>query len=131
MKPKPPSEEALEKLLREWRVEPEEAPRFEEDVWRRIAAEESASPGTRAAGGWLAGVLDFLRGQRLNPAWGLAVVLVSLGVGAGFGHRAAATAREAEWSRLGQRYANSINPLVMAATRHPALAEAEVDRGAR
>lgn len=109
-------------LLREWDVTAEaeaaEPARFEEEVWRRIAAEEAAR------GSWLTTLLEAWRGRVLNPAWGLAVIVLGLGIGAGFGQRAA----DQEWSRLGQSYANSINPIALAGQNHDHTALAQLDQ---
>ncbi len=119
---KDPANDPLRSLLREWDVTAEaqdaEHPRFEEEVWRRIAAEESAANAGGAGGNWLARALEMLRSRSLNPVWGLAVVMIGLTIGAGFGQRAADHAQDREWSQLGQRYANSINPMVLAGTGH-------------
>lgn len=108
MKPNRPAtgKDPLENLLLEWRVETNLPPRFEEQVWRRIAIEEARQLET---GGWhrFRSVLEMLF---LRPAFAGACVfaLVLTGLAAGWwqGNREVARLDDS----LGQRYVQSVAP---------------------
>jgi hypothetical protein len=68
-----PGDEALGKLLREGRPAPDLPPRFQENVWHRIEANESA-----AAIGWV----EALAALVLKPRFAIATVSALLLVGA-------------------------------------------------
>lgn len=108
MKPNRPSEgkDPLANLLQEWRVETDLPPRFEEQVWRRIAVEEARQLET----GWwhrFRSVMEmlFLR-PALASAWVLALVLAGLAAGWWQGNREVARLDDS----LGQRYVQSVAP---------------------
>lgn len=114
MKPNHPSagKDPLGNLLQEWRVEAELPPRFEEQVWRRIAVEE-----TRAhESGWRQRFRNGLELLFARPAFASACViaLLMVGVTAGWFHGQRESARLD--AKLGWRYVQSIDPYL--ASRH-------------
>lgn len=108
MKPHRPSadQNSLNDLLQEWRIGAEVPPRFEEQVWRRIAIEEGL---LQEAGTWVRfrSVLEMLFAR---PAFATACVIAFLlsGTAAGWwqGQRDVARLNDA----LGQRYVQLVDP---------------------
>ncbi|MGC3960335.1 MAG: hypothetical protein QM813_21135 [Verrucomicrobiota bacterium] len=90
----PSSEETkLRELLRDARPQAELAPRFQENVWRRI--EQAQSTGaTIAADNWLSAVAGWLVRPRL--AFAVATMLVLVGVGLGWNNGAQQARAEAQ-----------------------------------
>lgn len=74
-----PGDEKLRALLRDARSAPGLPPRFEENVWRRIEAEEkAAAPG---GPGWLVGLAGWLLKPKYALALAMVVVLAGIGLG--------------------------------------------------
>jgi hypothetical protein len=96
-------DEKLGRLLRGWQVDAPLPPRFQEGVWRRIGAEETA-PATR---GWLP---DWLVVLFARPAYAtvFATFLIVVGVSLGFWRADRDAARVDH--QLSQRYVASVNP---------------------
>src|SRR5690242_19784182 len=105
MREEPQNEQTQNQLLREWRVERSLPPRFQENVWQRIAQAETqreiSLPGLIR--GWLEGLLPAPK-----LAYTYAVVLLALGIAAG-AWAAQAQNSKAELS-LGARYLQTIDP---------------------
>ncbi len=105
MRQEPQNEQAQNQLLKEWRVDRPLPPRFQENVWHRIAQAESQVEISFATAlkGWLAGLLPAPK-----LAYSYAVVLLAVGIAAG------AWAAQAQNSKaelaLGARYLQSIDP---------------------
>lgn len=106
--PSPAGDEPLRATLREWKVATPLPPRFQEQVWQRIARAEtpvSAKPWELLQQ-WLDSVL-------LRPALATAYVaaLVFAGLGAGYWQASESTARAAEAARAG--YVQAVDPFQM------------------
>src|SRR5436853_3335188 len=79
--PPNPDDAKLSSLLRESRVAPELPPRFQENVWRRVADTEADKAKVSAS--WL----DVFINQLLRPRLALATVAALVIVGSVFGVR--------------------------------------------
>lgn len=97
----------LSALLGAWQTDAALPPRFNEQVWHRIARTEASSeqPATFAArvAQWVAAILP-----RRVPALAYVAVLLVIGAGAGWGQARLESARVN--SDLGERYVKSIDP---------------------
>jgi hypothetical protein len=101
----PEENEPLRRVLREWTVEAPLPPRFQEQVWRRIAQAETRQEATGGTGLWrLLGVL--LPRPRFAFAY-LALLLVAGGLA---GSLSAQIKTHRINSELGSRYVQSIDP---------------------
>lgn len=104
----PAGDEPLRATLREWKVSTPLPPRFQEQVWQRIARAETPVSVTpwELFRQWLDSVL-------LKPALAAAYVaaLVFAGLGAGYWQTSDATTRAAEAARAG--YVQSVDPFQM------------------
>lgn len=101
----PENEDRLSKALQEWVVDPPLPPRFQEQVWNRIARAEAKAKVTFWSGliGLVKATLD-----RPKVAYSYAAVLLAFGVAAGSW---TAQVKSSRWETdLGQRYLQSINP---------------------
>jgi hypothetical protein len=102
---------ALNKILKEWRVEAQLPPRFQDQVWRRIERAETQAARVSFRSlltRWLEALVP-----KPRLAYSYAAILLAVGVAAG------AWAGQAQSSRLaaslGSRYLQSINPYQAAA----------------
>ena len=101
---------ALDRALREWKVEESLPPRFRERVWQRLERAQTQStvnPWTRFSG-WLAGVMS-----RPALALGYMTLFLVLGLTAGYWQAQAHNARDSQ--ELGARYVRMMDPY-----HHPA-----------
>ena len=101
-------DEALRKVLKEWRTNAALPPRFQEAVWRRIERADSA-PAPTAPSVWT--VIAHCIGTVLpRPALATAyvAVLLAVGVTAGWAQARQETARVK--GELGERYVRVLNP---------------------
>jgi hypothetical protein len=111
MKPERPNEdqEAVRRVLREWKVTSPLPPRFVESVWRRIEKAEPAAPSVSNPTLWVA-VKTWLALTLPRPAFAISYVSVLLvaGLFAGYRHsRLEATS----WDRaLANRYVEAVDP---------------------
>jgi len=98
-------DEALRKLLQEWRTDATLPPSFQEGVWRRIErAQASASPSVwTIISHWIATVLP-----RPALAASYVAVLLAVGVSAGWAQARQETARVK--GELGERYVRMLDP---------------------
>jgi hypothetical protein len=98
-------DQALHKVLQEWRTEASLPPGFQDQVWRRIErAQASAAPSVWAAlSHWIEAVLP-----RPALATSYVAVLLAVGVTAGWSqaHQQNSHARD----ELGQRYVRALDP---------------------
>lgn len=110
MKTNPPTsgDEPLRTTLREWKVTTPLPPRFQEQVWQRIARADT--PVSATPWEWFRQWLDNVL---LKPALAAAYVaaLVFAGLGAGYWQANASTARAADAARAG--YVQSVDPFQM------------------
>lgn len=100
-----PDPESEDRVLREWVVDAPLPPRFQENVWSRIArAEPTARPS------FWSGIFQVLAGafERPRVAYSYAAVFLALGIAAGTW--TAQVKRSHLEADLGQRYLQSINP---------------------
>jgi hypothetical protein len=108
--PVPEDKDPLRNVLREWVVDTPLPPRFEEQVWRRIAraeAESAAALGTRFRR-WLEVVLP-----RPKAAFAFVAILLVLGTAAG---SLTAQIRSSHMdATLSARYVQSVDPNQIAA----------------
>jgi hypothetical protein len=95
----------LRKALREWEVRESLPPRFGDQVWQRIAREE-----TRTAAGRWSGFLGWFSEALARPSLAVSYVAVLLiaGVLAGYWQARSATERASEG--LGGRYVQMMDP---------------------
>ena len=101
-------EEALRKVLKEWRVGAALPPRFQEEVWRRIEQAERApapiAPSVRAfITHWIGTVLP-----RPALAASYVAILLAIGVTAGWAQAHRETRRVK--NELGERYVRVLDP---------------------
>ena len=99
-------DEALRKLLKEWRTEDAPLPPgFQEAVWRRV--ERAQSPATPSV--WAA-IADWIRTMLPRPALAASYVaiLLFIGVSAGWTQARQETARVK--GELGERYIRMLDP---------------------
>jgi hypothetical protein len=98
----------LRGVLREWRVQEPLPPRFQERVWQRIEAAETAARPAPALG-WLAALFT-------RPAFATAVAALLLAAGTAAGYLRA-NHDTASWDKqLAERYVAAIDPY---AGEHP------------
>src|SRR2546427_6414553 len=99
------NDEALRKVLREWRTDASLPPRFQEEVWRRIErAQASGAPSAWAVMiHWIGVVLP-----RPALAASYVAVLLAIGVTVGWAQARQETARVKD--ELGQRYVRVLDP---------------------
>ncbi len=102
---KPAGEEGLDAVLRQWNVEAELPPRFQEQVWQRIARAE-ARRGPDWAGAWARLIAVVL--PRPGVAVSYVAALLLLGVTAG--SLAAQIKSQHLQAALGLRYVQSLDP---------------------
>lgn len=107
MKSQDPTErsESLGRVLREWKVTAELPPRFQNEVWRRIALSEVR----RTSWSWT----DFLHSIEtalLRPAVAISYVTILLLVGVSVGVVEARHASARMDATLQARYLHSVNP---------------------
>ena len=106
MKPQIPNDtdSQLGKLLHEWKVESPLPPRFEEQVWRRVArADEPAVSPLFAIRKWIAQLV-----VRPSFAYSYATILLMAGLLGGFWQAQAASHRTSETLRA--RYVQTVDP---------------------
>jgi hypothetical protein len=98
-------DEALRKLLKEWRTETALPPRFQEQVWQRIeGAQAPASPSLRLViAHWIEAILP-------RPALAVSYVVVVLVVGVTAGWAQARQTNTHVRDELGQRYVRILDP---------------------
>jgi hypothetical protein len=102
----------LEKLLREWEVKDSVPPRFQEQVWSRIAAAE-----TRSRTPFWVGLLDRLASSFEKPKFALSYGAVVVAIGIAMGTWTAHV-KTTHWETdLGQRYLQALNPHQQVASR--------------
>ena len=107
MKPRLPSEtdDALNSVLREWRLATPIPPRFQERVWERIQRVEM--PAAAGAPGGFRRMLEVLLPRPQFSAFFLVIVL---GLGIGAGSWAAQVRTNRLQAVLGSRYLGSLDP---------------------
>jgi len=98
-------DEALSKLLKEWRSEAAVPPRFQESVWRRIERTQAplAPSAWAVIAHWIGTVLP-----RPALAASYIAVLLTIGVAAGWAQARQETARVK--GQLGERYVRVLDP---------------------
>ena len=100
-------DDQLREVLREWTVAPPLPPRFQEQVWRRIARAEAKPQPAKRLWSWLLHLAE-MNLPRPNFAYSYVAILLLLGVVGG------AWAAQRETNRLdaalGSRYVQSIDP---------------------
>ena len=97
--------EPLRGLLHEWRVSAPLPPRFEEQVWRRIARAEDQAPVP-----WWMALFAWLQMPLPRPALSVAVLLIFLTTGLIMGYWQAENRSVQLNSTLSTRYVQSIDP---------------------
>ncbi len=100
---------ALNRTLRSWKVETPFPPRFNEQVWKRVAAAEAAIAETSP---WKAARL-WLEQLTLKPVFAAtyAIALVVLGIAGGAWH--AQLSDEQEARSMSTRYVQMVDPYQM------------------
>ncbi|MEI6351413.1 MAG: hypothetical protein WCP06_09925 [Verrucomicrobiota bacterium] len=91
--------------LQAWKAEVELPPRFQAEVWQRIAAR---APARRSP---FANLLQTIFAVAPRPVWAALAVAASVGSGLGLGHLAADNTRSGALQELQTRYIESIDPL--------------------
>src|SRR5258708_5839760 len=104
----PQYDEALRKLLKEWRTDASLPQRFQETVWRKIERAEhphttALPPLWIAIGHWIGTVLS-------RPALAASYVTVLLGIGVTAGWAQAQRETTYMKDELGQRYVQALDP---------------------
>ncbi|MEY2466274.1 MAG: hypothetical protein QOD03_795 [Verrucomicrobiota bacterium] len=107
MKPENPNDPILSKLLREWKNESPLPPRFNEQVWHRIALEDSAPAHP------LLFVWKWLTQSAMRPSFaaGYATILLCTGLTAGLWQAHESSQRASE--TLSARYVQMVDPYQM------------------
>jgi len=100
-----PNKDPLDGALAEWRVREPLPPRFQEQVWRRIA--DAGAEGTTTR--WTI-FENWLRLAFARPAVALACAAVLLALGSGTGWWQAHEKSARIQSELGSRYVQSLDP---------------------
>ena len=101
-------DEHLQKQLAAWNIEVDLPPRFQADVWARIAARESERLTWRErAAEWFAAAF-------FQPRLAAAVAAISLILGAGTAYLRAQDFNAASGRQMEARYMAAINPLAHA-----------------
>ena len=105
MKPEPESDDALRKVLKEWRSDAPLPPRFQQRVWQRIERAQTRDvPSVWAViAHWVGTVLP-----RPALAVSYVAVLLAIGVTAGWAQARQETGRVK--AELGQRYVRVLDP---------------------
>ena len=104
-KQEPPNDEPLERTLRTWVMDQPLPPRFQEQVWQRIArAEAGPAPGLWSS---LARVLELVL-TRPRFAYAYIALLLTLGLGAGAWEAQKANSRLD--ATLGSQYVRALDP---------------------
>jgi hypothetical protein len=101
----PENENRLSKVLQEWKVDAPLPPRFQEQVWNRIARAEA-----KAKGSFWQELVRLVKAtfDRPKVAYSYAAVLLAFGIAAGSWTAQVKSSRLE--TDLGQRYLQSINP---------------------
>ena len=99
------NDEALRKVLQEWRMEASLPPRFQEAVWRRIErAQAPAAPSAwRVITHWISSILP-------RPALAAAYLAILLTIGATAGWSQARQESARVRGELGERYIRGLDP---------------------
>ncbi|HEV2393181.1 MAG TPA: hypothetical protein VG146_12560 [Verrucomicrobiae bacterium] len=107
MKPnhEPDKDRALDKVLKQWVVDAPLPPRFEEQVWQRIARTEA-----RPAPTFLASLSRLIEAALPQPRFACSYVAVLLVLGVMAGSWAAQRETSRLDAALGSRYVQSIDP---------------------
>ena len=109
-----PTHAPLSNLLKTWRHEPPEAPRFQADVWTRIQSAQTRGESAGILTGWFG-----FSTRLLHQAWPIAAVLtVTLSVLAGAGAGWVRGHRQSE-ALQADAYVRSIDPLQMHGSTPP------------
>jgi hypothetical protein len=103
----PENEAGLNTLLREWKVETPLPPRFDEQVWQRVASKDDHGVNP------LVLLRDWIARKLMRPAYALSyvTVLVILGLASGLWQAHAASQRTAK--SLSTRYVQLVDPYRM------------------
>jgi hypothetical protein len=114
MKPnqEPEGEEGLDRVLRQWTLEAPLPARFQEQVWRRIAREETQPRLT-----FRAGLLRRVEAVLLRPKIALSYVATVLVLGVAAGGVAAQIKTSHLDASLRARYVQSVNPYPVEASQ--------------
>lgn len=105
MKPNESTNEPLDQALREWKVTAALPPRFQEEVWRRIALSE-----VRSRVSWWADLRHSIEAAFRRPALAISylAILLLVGLSAGLTQARQASARMDQ--TLESRYLHSVDP---------------------
>jgi len=103
--PGPENDESLRKVLRQWAVDAPLPPRFQEQVWRRIARAEA-----KPEQGFWTNLAKQVEALVPRPRFALAYLSVFLVLGVTAGAVAAQLKTSKLDSELSQRYVQSIDP---------------------
>lgn len=98
-------DEALTRTLREWKVDATLPPRFQEQVWQRIARAETYQQSSR----WRT-LMHWIESAFQRPAWAVACVAVLFFAGLTSGYWQAedrSAQMDSQWRTL---YVNSVDP---------------------
>jgi hypothetical protein len=98
-------DEALRKVLKEWRTDAALPPRFQEGVWSRI--ERTQAPATRSVWTFM---VHWISTMLPRPALAASYVVLLLMVGATVGWTHARQDNARMKSELGQRYVRVLDP---------------------
>lgn len=99
-----PRDDQLRSMLHEWVVDRPLPPRFQEEVWRRIARTEALAPG------WSARLWHWLEAALPRPKIALSYMAALLLLGIAAGSVTAQLKSTHLNAALGQRYVHSIDP---------------------
>lgn len=101
----PKEMDPLRNVLQEWKVDAPLPPRFQEQVWRRIARHER-----RPSAFWLHDLWLSLEAAFRRPALAVSYVAILLLVGAGIGVTQARQEAVRMADTLGTRYVQTVDP---------------------
>ena len=102
------SDEALSKLLKEWRTDASLPPRFQESVWRRI--ERAEQPSTSATPSVWTVVAHWIGTMLPRPALAVSYVTILLAVGLTVGWTQGKQQSARVKGELGERYVRVLDP---------------------
>ena len=103
------NDEALRKVLSEWRTEVSLPPRFQEAVWRRIEQAERKQATTATPSVW-AVVADWIETVLPRPAIAASCLVVLLAIGAATGWAQARHETNRVGDQLSVSYVRSVDP---------------------
>ncbi|MEP6699469.1 MAG: hypothetical protein ABJB09_07035 [Verrucomicrobiota bacterium] len=103
-------DDELKKQFSKWNPDVSIPPRFQAEVWQRIAAREAAGRNSL----WRR-VQEWILTELPKPQYATALIALGLTLSIGVAHVQAQQTNREHWRQLEARYVSSINPVAQAA----------------